>query len=543
MTDHDRSAAVEPPGLLFINGAIVTVDDARPTATAVAVRGERIAWVGDADEARAAAGPGARVVDLGGRALLPGLNDNHTHPMSFGQALGWVDATPTAAPTLAALQDAFRAATAGPGQAAGGWLLGRGYDDTRLDTGRHPTRQDLDAATGDRPACLVRTCGHLAVVNSAALRLAGVTRDTPDPSGGEVDRDAQGEPTGLLRETAMGLVRGHIPPPSRADIAGHLRAAGERFLGYGITSVGEAAIRTSDELAAYQGLAAAGELPVRVFTMMLIDETLEPMTRLGLQTGFGDHWLRIGPAKLFQDGSGGGRTALMSEDYPHDPGNRGIAIYDQAGLDERFGRAHAAGFQLAAHAIGDRAITMVLDAYERALAAAPREDHRHRIEHAGLCTPAILNRMARLGIVAVPQPAFVHFLGDSYLGNFTAEQLELAYPARSWFDRGIVAVGSSDVPVVPCDPFVGLEAAVTRCTLGGRDLGVSQRVTVDEAIRMFTLHGAYASFEERDKGSIRRGKLADLAVLDRDPRAVPPAELHTLRADLTVIGGRVAFER
>jgi hypothetical protein len=424
-------------------------------------------------------------------------------------------------------------------------VLGRGYDDTRLDIGRHPTRQELDAATGGRPALLTRTCGHLAVANSAALALAGVSAATDDPAGGRIDRDPHGEPTGVLRETAIELVRGLIPKPTRTQLKADLLAAGERFRAYGITSVGEAAIRTSDELAAYQELALAGELPVRVFTMMLIDDTLDALEKLGIRTGFGDEWLRIGPAKLFQDGSGGGRTAAMDAPYPGEPGNRGIAIYEQAHLDEKFARAHRAGFQLSAHAIGDRAIAMILDAYEAALAAFPVADPtrlRWRIEHCGMCTPAILDRMARLGIVAVPQPNFVYELGDSYRRNFTPEQLALSYPNQAWFDRGIVAVGSSDVPVVGCNPFLGLRSAVTRLTRDGETMGSAQGVSVEEALRMFTRHGAFATFEEGFKGTVVPGKLADLAVLSDDPRSVAPDALHELRCEMTVLGGQVVFE-
>jgi predicted amidohydrolase YtcJ len=376
--------------LVFLNGPIVTVDGAHPTPGAVATLGNRIVLVGSEEAGRAAIGSGTRVVDLGGRPLLPGLNDNHTHPMTFGEMLGSIDASPSAAWTLAGLQELFRTVSANGtgGDAEGGWLIARGYDDTRLDIHRHPTRFELDEATAAGRTFLVRTCGHLCVANSAALLLAGVTRDTSDPSGGQIDRDTSGEPTGLLRETAQRLVRDLVPAPDVARIKEHLRAAGERFLSYGITSVGEAAISSSAQLAAYQELARDGELPVRVFTMMLIDDTLEPMERLGLRTGFGDEWLRIGPAKVFQDGSGGGRTAAMTVDYRNDPGNRGITIYDQAGLDERFVRANAAGFQMAAHAIGDRAITMILDAYEAALTAHPRADARPRIEHCGICSPS-----------------------------------------------------------------------------------------------------------------------------------------------------------
>jgi predicted amidohydrolase YtcJ len=267
------------------------------------------------------------------------------------------------------------------------------------------------------------------------------------------------------------------------------------------------------------------------------------MERLGLRTGFGNAWLRIGPAKVFQDGSGGGRTAAMTTDYRNDPGNRGITIYDQAGLNGRFTRANAAGFQMAAHAIGDRAITMILDAYETALATHPRPDARPRIEHCGICNPEHLMRMKRLGVLAIPQPAFIYYLGDSYIENFTPEQLALSYPGRAWFDHGIVAAGSSDVPVVSADPFVNFRSAVTRLTQDGQRMGPEQGVTIDEAIRMFTINGAYASFEERIKGSITPGKLADLTVLGRDPRTVQPEDLNTLRAELTVIDGRVVFER
>jgi len=527
--------------LVLLNGPIITVDPNRRAAEGVAIAGNRISRVGDAAAIRDEIGPATKVVDLGGRALLPGFNDNHTHPMAFGQSLSSIDARPSVVATLSGLQERFRRAAAEGTN--GAWLIGRGYDDTRLDIQRHPTRFELDVVTGGRPALLVRTCGHLAVANSAALALAGVSHDSPDPSGGQFDRDADGELTGLLRETARPAIERHAPVPTRSDIKDHLRAAGARFLQQGITSVGEAAIRTSDELAAYQELAADGELPMRVFTMMLIDDTLDAMESLGLRTGFGDEWLRIGPAKLFQDGSGGGRTAAMSVDYHNDPGNRGITIYEQAELNERFTRAHNAGFQLSAHAIGDRAITMILDAYKAAMIATPRPDHRARIEHCGICTPEILDRMERRGIIAVPQPSFIYELGDSYIRNFTEEQLALAYPCRAWFDRGIVAVGSSDVPVVDCNPLVNLRSAVTRLTLDGQRVGPDQGVTIDEAIQMFTRNGAYASFEETIKGTISEGKLADLVVLDRDPRAIPAEDLPSLQIDLTVSDGRIVYER
>lgn len=526
--------------VIFRNGPIVTIDPVIPHPEAVAVRGNRIARVGTLHEVLSDAGPDTRTIDLAGRALLPGLNDNHNHPISFGQGLSQIDATPGVAPSLRSLQDAFRKRAA---VQSDGWLIARGYDDSRLDIHRHPTRTELDEATGDRPAILVRTCGHLMVANSAALRAGGISAGTADPVGGQIDRDPHGEPVGLLRETAMKLVQEQIAAPSVSAMKDYLRAAGQRFNEHGITSVGEAAVSNSRQLAAYQELARCGELPMRTFTMMLIDDTLADLEHLGIQTGFGDAWFRIGPAKVFQDGSGGGRTAAMTTEYRNDPGNKGITIYDQAGLNERFTRANAAGFQMAAHAIGDLAISMILTAYETALAANPRPDARPRIEHCGMCTPEHLRRMKAIGALAIPQPSFIYYLGDSYIENFTEAQLAMSYPGRSWFDAGIVAVGSSDVPVVSCDPFVNLRSAVTRLTQDRQYMGRNQAVTIEEALRMFTIHGAYASFEESIKGSITEGKLADLTVLSSDPRAVEPEALDTLRAELTMIDGKVVFER
>ncbi len=530
-----------PADTVFSNGIVLTIDSNIPHASAVAVRNGRIVAVGDDQQMRDEIGPDTLVIDLGGRALLPGINDNHCHPMGFGAGLSWIDASPGNVGTLEEVTALF--ADEARRTANGQWLRGRGYDDTRLDVRRHPTRWDLDAVTGERPALLIRTCGHMAVANSVALALAGVTRETPDPDGGEIDRDEQGEPTGLLRERAQNLVKRHMPRETVDDIKHALRAAGKKFLSMGITSVAEAGISSGDQMQAYQELHSEGTLPVRTYLMMMIDSTLDPLSQLGVRTGFGDEWLRIGPAKLLQDGSGGGRTAAMYRHYPDQPENRGITIYTQEQLDEKFAAVARAGFQGAAHAIGDRAIDMIISAYERALAAYPQADARWRIEHCGMTTPRLLARMKQLNLIAVPQPAFIYYLGDSYLENFSEDALDFSYPGRSWFDLGITAIGSSDTPVVPADPWINIRSAVTRLTQDGQLMGPGQAVTLDEALRMFTLHGAIGSFEESIKGSITPGKLADLIVIDRDPRHVDPAELHTIRNELTMVGGDIVFER
>ncbi|MDW8060079.1 MAG: amidohydrolase [Thermomicrobium sp.] len=526
--------------LVLRNANVLTLDPDRPRASALSVWRGRILSVGDETMALGDAGPGTRILDLGGATVLPGFDDAHCHPLGFGLSLEWVDVSPDVAPTLdrllARLSETARSSP--PDR----WLLARGYDDTRLDVRRHPTRWELDRVTGDRPTLVIRTCGHMLVANSAALARAGITSTTPDPEGGRIVRDATGEPTGLLQERAQDLVRTLVPEPTVADLERALRRAGERFLALGITSVTEAGVGRPEELQAYQNLRQRGELPVRSRVMLYTDQLLDPAERLGLRSGFGDDWLRIGPFKLLQDGAGGARTAAMSIPYPDEPDNYGIAVYTQERLDEICGRVARLRAQLAAHAIGDRAIDMVLTAFERALPQQPNPDHRWRIEHCGMLRPDLLDRMARLGVIAVPQPGFVHYLGDAYRRNFSEEWLALAYPTRAWLERRIPVAFSSDTPVIPPDPWVGIRAAVLRRTRTGEPLGPAQRIGVAEAIRLYTAGGAYAHFEEDRKGRIAPGYLADLVAVDRDPLEVDPEELPTIRTLLTVVDGRVAWE-
>jgi predicted amidohydrolase YtcJ len=525
---------------IYTGGTVLTSNPEQPRADAILVTGHLIRAVGEAEELRALAGGDVETVDLDGGCLLPGFNDNHTHPLKFGESLSQVDASPRAVSSLREILDAFREQHAStPGD---GWLHGRGYDDTRLDIQRHPTRDELDSVTTERPMLLVRTCGHLGVANTAALNAAGIDDTTPNPQGGEIDRDEHGRATGLLRETALKLVQHVVPEPTREDLKEHALAAGRIFACQGITSVADASITNADQLAAYHELARAGAMPFRVYTMHLIDDMLDTLHSLGVQTGFGDEWVRIGPAKVFQDGSGGGRTAAMFDAYPGQPDNRGISYYDQQELNERFAAAHAAGFQLAAHAIGDRAITMILDAYEHALGDDASSDHRARVEHCGMCTPEILDRLARLGIFAAPQPTFVHHLGDSYLRNFTERQLALAYPLHSFQEAGIRFSLSSDVPVTPCNSMINLRAAVTRKTQDNDDMAPGQAITVESALHAYTMGGAYGSFEERIKGSIEPGKLADLVVLSEDPTTVDVESIDQIAVRRTVLHGTTIYE-
>lgn len=525
---------------IYTGGSIFTADRNNPNVEAVLVEGNRIRATGSLEDAKALSSSSTTTVDLGGGCLLPGFNDNHTHPPKFGESLFQVDASPRSVPTLQGIIDAFRAQAANNGESE--WLIGRGYDDTRLDVHRHPTSDELDQVSSDQPVLLVRTCGHLGVANSAALVAAGINDSTADPQGGQIDRDAHGRATGLLRETALKLVQRVEPRPTRSDIARYLTSAGEVFLQHGITSAADASIARADQLGAYQQLAKAGTLPFRVYTMPLIDDMLDTLVNLGIQSGFGDDWVRIGPAKVFQDGSGGGRTAAMLDAYRDQPGNYGITYYSQKELNERFQRAHAAGFQMAAHAIGDRAITMILDAYEYALGDDVAADHRARIEHCGMCTPEILERLKRMKVFAAPQPTFVHYLGDSYLENFTNEQLALAYPLRSFQDHGIPYSLSTDVPVTPCASMINLHAAVTRRTQDGAIMSDGQGISIEEALIAYTAGGAYGSKEELLKGRLLPGMLADMVVLSADPRTVEPSDLPGIAVQQTILSGEVRYQ-
>ncbi|MDI3341733.1 MAG: amidohydrolase [Sphaerobacter sp.] len=545
-TDRERAGAREPDraaggDIVFVNGHVMTGSGTPSGATAVAVRGGRIVAVGSDADALAWRGRGVEVIDLKGRTITPGFNDAHCHPMWVGFVLQQVNAATPPNRTIADLRAriAERVRSVPPGT----WVLARGYDQARLADQRHPTRHDLDPISPDHPVLVVRACGHIGVANSRALALASIDRHTPDPEGGTIDRDAHGEPTGVVREAALALVRQAIPAPTREQIAEAIRLAGRQYLTEGVTSFAEAGIRTATEMRAYLDLAQAGELPVRTYLMMMIDETLEPMTELGLRTGFGDAWLRIGPAKLFLDGSIGGRTARMSQPYEGEDDNLGLWMQDPTLMKEKLKAAHRAGFQCCAHAIGDAAIELLIMAYEEALAEQPRADHRHRIEHCSILRPDLIDRIQRLGAIPVPGTTFLWAFHKAYVQNLGMDRIRYAYAMRTFFDRGIVAPASSDAPVDPTNPMIGIQTMVTRRSEEGVEIWPEERITLEEAIRAYTYNGAYASFEEDIKGSIAPGKLADLTVLETDLRTVPPEELAKVRVDLTVVEGRVVYVR
>ena len=529
-----------PADLLLVNGRVRTMDPANPAISAVAIRMGRVVYAGDDAGAKAAA-PGAPEIDLAGRTATPGLNDAHAHPMSVGFALLDLDLSPERNAGIGDLQALVREAAAG--KAPGSWVVGRGYDDARLAEGRHPTRADLDAVAPEHPVVLIRMCHHIGAANSAALRLAGVTRETPDPDDGLFDRDEHGEPTGVLREGALALVRAAMPEPDEAAMMAALAAGGREFLRQGVTSAVEAGIRDPREMRAYQRLRERGALPVRTYLMMMLDETLDDLVSLGVFTGFGDAWLRIGPAKLFADGSIGGRTAMMHAPYEGEPDNYGLWMMPPEELKAKVRRAHDAGFQVGIHAIGDAAIDLVLDAYEAAQAANPRPDPRHRIEHCSIVDDRILGRIRDLGVVPIPGTSFLRHFRDAYVNNLGEWRIGQAYGMRSFARFGIVAAASSDAPVVPVNALAGVQTMVTRRDVLGRPCNPEEAISLEDALRAYTVNGAYASFEEGSKGMLRPGMLGDVTVFETDLFGVDPDDLAAVEVNCTIAEGDVVYER
>ncbi|MGI8474990.1 MAG: amidohydrolase [Thermomicrobiales bacterium] len=478
--------------LLLHNGNIITMDPARPRVEALTIRAGRVIAVGSEGEARAAAAPRTESIDLRGRSATPGLNDAHSHPMHVGFALADLDLTAPGAESISAI--AALVAAESKRRASGAWIYGRGYDQARLDEQRHPSRQDLDPVSPDHPVLLYRACHHVVAVNSRALTMAGITAETPDPSGGTIDRDGHGEPTGVLRESAIELVRRVIADPTEDELAAAIVRGGRAFLASGVTSAVEAGIDRPEEFGAYQRLRRAGKLPIRTYLMMMIDQMLDPMMDIGLRTGFGDEWLRIGPAKLFSDGSIGGRTARMRAPFEGQAENVGLWMEPPHEIKAKILRAHAAGFQIGIHAIGDAAIDLILDGYEEAMLRHPRTNPRHRIEHCSIVDEHTIERIARLGVIPIPGTSFLHHFRESYVQNLGYDRLRHAYGMATFARHGVVAAASTDAPVVPTSATVGLQTMMTRRDARGAEIWPEERIDLEAALRAYTVNGAYASF-------------------------------------------------
>ncbi|HEX5163966.1 MAG TPA: amidohydrolase family protein [Thermomicrobiales bacterium] len=530
--------------VVFVNGLVRTLDPGNPVAEAVLVRGGRIAAVGDLTEVRGQAS-GAREVDLGGATLLPGFVESHNHFIDAGQAFAQVDCRGERVGSIAELQQALRErAEVTP---AGNYVLGRGYDQTLLAEDRHPTRDDLDAAVPDHPVIIWHISYHGLVANSAALRRAGVDRNTADVDGGEILRDEHGEPSGVFLESpAMSLVTAPLGEPTVATLRAGLAHARDQFVPTGISTVHDALIATRVKIDAYAEAMLAGELPIRVYMMIapeLYAGALEGQAGdLGPSYGLPAGRLVAGPVKLFQDGAIQAYTASLTEPYFDAPDRYGVKIYEPAHLAEMVLEHHLAGRQIAIHGNGDSAIDDILNAYEAALAAKPRADHRHRIEHCQTARQDQLERMARLGVVSSVFANHLWQFGDRHIARFLGpERAARMEPLASMTELGIRWGLHSDCPVTEVNPLRGIWLAVNRRTSSGQPIGERERVSAEQALRGFGPDAAFLGFQEQQLGTIAPGYFADFVVVSFDPVADPEG-IKDLDVLATVVGGEIVHQ-
>ncbi len=522
------------------NGRIYTQDQSTRAVQAVAILGDRILAVGSDLEMIDLAGPGAEIIDLGGRCVTPGLVDAHVHFQSYSLALRRIDLAGSVD-----VQDALsRVAEAQANDPGDHWLEGRGWNQAEWPDARFPTAAELDPVTGQRPAMLVHKSGHAAWANSRALQLAGIAADTSDPAGGQIQRDVSGRPTGILFETAIDLIGDKIPRHSQEQIIAAMQLGQEACLQAGLTGVHDFDGRTC--FGALQSLHQAGKLAFRVIKNIPV-RYLDHAIGVGLRTGFGDQWLRIGGVKMFADGALGPRTAAMLAPYEGEPDNRGIVVTDKEEMIEHASRASAAGLSLTVHAIGDRANHDVLDVYEVVRAEEQTRggtELRHRIEHFQVAHPADFQRLAALNVVASMQP--IHATSDMEMADrYWGDRARHGYAWRRVLEAGGVLAFGSDAPVDPIQPLAGIHAAVTRRKADGspgpEGWYPQQRLTIDEAIHGFTMGPAKASGQEGMLGSISPGKLADMTIFERDIYQVAPDELRDVTIAGVIIGGMFKY--
>ncbi len=538
--------------LIFYNGRIITMEEKPAEAEAVAVTGDRITAVGRTNDLINLQENRTTMVDLKGRALLPGFNDSHMHLIGYALTAEKVDLRHCSG--VDEIVEAVRNFVRENRVEAGQWVFGWGWDQGLFSDPRLPTREDLDQAAPDHPVAIIRTCLHVLSANTEALKKAGIDRAAVPMEGGNIAVDARGVPTGVLEENAMSLVTGLQPPLDKEKLKSLIKSASAAFLAAGLTSV-----QTDDlasvggELApvlidAYRELEAAGELPLRVNLQAFLPEPEQLRSFLGRghRTGQGGDYFKIGPLKLLTDGSIGGRTALVSAPYEDSPDTYGVSVLARGEVEELVGLAAEHDMQCAVHAIGDAAVKMVLEVYQETARRHPRTDPRYRVIHASMAGPRILDRFENQEVIADIQPSFIpsdYILVDRHLGP---KRAAWTYRWRDFIDRGIRLAGGSDCPVENYEPLEGIHAAVTRQDRNGNPPGgwnPAQCLELGEALYIYTMGSAYCTFEENEKGSIAEGKLADLVALSDDITAIDPPRIADLKVDLSVVGGKIVYRR
>ena len=509
--------------------------------TALAFEAGKVLETGDSASLRAKYAT-AHVIDGHGRTLIPGLIDAHGHVLDLG--LQSVQVQLTGTKSLREAQQKIRAyAKANPRRA---WLVGGGWNQVIWNLGRFPTAQELDAVIADRPAALDRIDGHATWLNSEALHVAGITKDTRDPSGGRIERDAAGNPSGILVDQAMALVEAVIPKLNDNERLAALRAAVTHMNSVGLTGVGDAGVG-ADVIASYKELADQGRLSVRIYAMIAdTGEDFRVLSKDGPLLGYGNDRLTVRSVKLFADGALGSRGAALLAPYSDKPEQRGLLFMTEADMQHKIETALKAGYQVNIHAIGDAANHQVLDAFEAAYRTVGGRQLRNRIEHAQVVELSDIPRFKRLDLIASMQPT--HATSDKNMAEerIGADRLKGAYAWRTFLDQGTVIAGGSDFPVESDNPFFGLHAAVTRTDHEDQPTGgwhPEQAMTLLEAFRAFTLDAAYAEHQEQSLGSLEPGKWADFIVIDRDLFKIPPADIWRIRVEQTWLAGERVYSR
>ncbi len=509
--------------IVLCNANVLTMDAARPRAEMVAIQGGKVLAVSATDDVKAFQDAGTEVIDCHGMTVLPGFHDAHCHPVGFAESLVCPDLSRPIARSIVDIQGKIREAARNTPE--GSWIRARGYSEFYLAEQRQPNRWDLDKATTSHPIKLTHRSGHAHVLNSLGLKLAGITRETPEPPGGIIDRELEtGEPNGVLYE--MGAYLAEVTPSLNDDeMERGMRLASEQFVSLGITSVQDASVRNGRQRwRNFQQWKGNGSFLPRVI-MMIGSEAWETFQKEELEPGAGDDQLRLGAVKIIVHRATGRINPTQEE------------------LNERVLLLHRRGFQAALHAVEEVTIEATCQALEQALHKFNRPNHRHRIEHCSVCRPAMAKRLAQLGIVVATQPAFIYYNGERYLKTVPADQIDHLYALGTLVKAGLKVAAGSDCPVVPANPLSGIYAAMSRITETGQTIAPETGITAAAALHAYTVDSAYSCFEENIKGSITSGKFADLVVLNDDPTRVPPEEIMSLQAKMTLIGGKVVWRK
>ena len=525
------------PDTLIVNANVITVDARNPRAEAVAIKNGKFVAVGANKDVEDLSGPGTQVINLSGKTVTPGFIDAHIHVMSTGTKMvsSMVDCE---LPSIGQVQEdlRLRARETPPGK----WVMGFKYDDTKTVEGRMPSRWELDEVSREHPVIVTHRAGLMSSVNEKGLEEFGVTRDSAGPISGPYEREPEsGEPNGVLYEAGEERIRFFVlSQASKEERLEGLKRITRMYAAAGLTSVHDAMVMP-EEVRVYQEAWEREELLLRVY-MLVHENYFESFRDAGIRTGYGDDKLKWGGIKLTNDGGIATRTAYLSEPYIGSE-EHGLMLFEQEELDEKIRSIHEAGYQVCVHSNGDAAIDMTLRAFERAQEGYPRQGARHRIEHCTVVNLDILRRIKALGVVPTPFGAYAYQHGEK-MHFYGEDRARWMFAHRSFLDHGITCTGASDFTASPFEPLLGIQCCVTRTDMEGRVWGPNQKVSIDEALRIYTLNGAYASFEENIKGSITPGKLADLVVLGEDPTVVDPFSIKDIPIEMTMVGGEAVYE-